>query len=327
MSAARPIPKQKTLRGVFSTPFMQKLSGGGVRYRKVYWAAYDMPDGEVEIQPLTEKMLPMGAPRRITHDDFLKNFNPEPGFYIKELQKGAEEAADETVAPDTDGAPDLHDALGSSDAPDTQGTSTRIGHLGSDHSGQHGDHGHHAGTQPQSSEPGHMPQGSWTPAQEIAAPAGTTEHVPAPAHDVALPDSDSITRQMTILHAEGRAALLHGRVDQAVTKYRSILDLDGPFEASHKFVLSDCGIDMRKVGRYDDAIAFYRRALELAETDENLYHNTARAFYEKGDIELARKYLHLSLFINPELRESRMFLRFIDKHFLAPDPQGLVPQA
>ena len=54
----------------------------------------------------------------------------------------------------------------------------------------------------------------------------------------------------------------------------------------------------------------------MEQTDENLYHNAARAYYEQGDIDSAVQYLNLSLVLNPRLDVSRRFLRFITSNFL-----------
>lgn len=124
---------------------------------------------------------------------------------------------------------------------------------------------------------------------------------------------EAVSREMEILQAEGRAQLRRGETAKAVDTFRRILALQGPFEPEHKIVFNGCGIDMRKAKQFEEAISFYKKAMEVDQADENLYHNIARALYDKGDLDLALEYLRLGLSMNPDFKEAKLFVKHIEK--------------
>ncbi len=111
----------------------------------------------------------------------------------------------------------------------------------------------------------------------------------------------------------GLLLLQQGQKDKASALFDRILRLDGPFEAEHKHLFNSCGINLRKSGQAARALDFYRRAARLVSDDENLFHNMARACYDKGDVASARVFLRKSLSINPDLAVSKKFMRFLDR--------------
>lgn len=124
---------------------------------------------------------------------------------------------------------------------------------------------------------------------------------------------EAVSREMEALQTEGRSQLKRGDLAQALDTFRRILALQGPFVPEHKFVFNGCGIDMRKAEQLDEAIAFYKKALEVDQADENLCHNIARALYDQGDLNAALEYLRLGLSMNPDFKEARRFASFIEK--------------
>lgn len=93
--------------------------------------------------------------------------------------------------------------------------------------------------------------------------------------------------------------------------FERIVDLEAAFEEEHKHLFNDFGINMRKNKMFDQALQYYLRAEELVTDDEHLFHNIARCYYEKGDVEGCKKYLFKSLKVNPNLKESKMFWAFL----------------
>ncbi|WP_319468142.1 hypothetical protein [uncultured Pseudodesulfovibrio sp.] len=93
--------------------------------------------------------------------------------------------------------------------------------------------------------------------------------------------------------------------------FERIVGLEAAFEEEHKHLFNDFGINMRKNKMYEQALQYYLRAEELVTNDEHLYHNIARCFYEKGDIQGCKKYVAKSLRVNPNLKESKMFWAFL----------------
>ncbi|WP_018123237.1 tetratricopeptide repeat protein [Desulfovibrio oxyclinae] len=108
--------------------------------------------------------------------------------------------------------------------------------------------------------------------------------------------------------------------------FKRLVKLDAAFETEHKHLFNDFGINLRKNRMYDQALDYYLRAENLAEnTDEHLYHNIARVFYEQGELKQCIEYLKKSLELNPKLEESKKFWEFLDKNGMLdgkPKPGG-----
>jgi tetratricopeptide (TPR) repeat protein len=80
-----------------------------------------------------------------------------------------------------------------------------------------------------------------------------------------------------------------------------------------KQAINAFGIHLRKRKDFDTAIAYYRKALELAPGDERLLFNLARALFEKGDDRGCQAVLEEALARDPEFTEARKFLRFLER--------------
>lgn len=103
------------------------------------------------------------------------------------------------------------------------------------------------------------------------------------------------------------------RGDQAKANdiFERLVDLEAAFEVEHKHLFNDFGINMRKNKMYEQALQYYLRAETLVENDEHLFHNIARCFFEKGDVDGCKKYLLKSLQVNPKLTESIQFWDYL----------------
>jgi len=143
--------------------------------------------------------------------------------------------------------------------------------------------------------------------------ASSADAPDAPDEPAMPADVQAVSREMDALQTQGREQLKRGQTARAVDTFRRILALQGPFMPEHKFTFSGCGIDMRKAKQFEEAIAFHKKAMEVDETDEHLYHNIARALYDKGDLDLALEYLRTGLSMNPDFKEAKLFERHIEK--------------
>jgi tetratricopeptide (TPR) repeat protein len=95
--------------------------------------------------------------------------------------------------------------------------------------------------------------------------------------------------------------------------FQRLVKLDAAFEAEHKHLFNDFGINLRKNKMLDQALEYYLRGEELEQNDENLFHNIARVYYEKGDLAKCVDYLRRSLEINPNMEEGKRFIAFLEK--------------
>lgn len=77
--------KHDKINGVFSTQVISKVgTGTTVRktVKKTYWMVDETDTGEIDIQPLNVNYVPSGPKRKVSKDEFLEKFSPEPEFYV-----------------------------------------------------------------------------------------------------------------------------------------------------------------------------------------------------------------------------------------------------
>jgi tetratricopeptide (TPR) repeat protein len=60
-------------------------------------------------------------------------------------------------------------------------------------------------------------------------------------------------------------------------------------ENNHEVTWYNLGLELGKLGRYEEAIIAFRRAIEIKEDDANAWHNLGVAFYKLGKNEEAIK--------------------------------------
>lgn len=107
--------------------------------------------------------------------------------------------------------------------------------------------------------------------------------------------------------------LKRGNNAKAQEIFAKLAEIDAAFAPEHKHMFNDFGISLRKEKLYETALKHYLRARELDNSDENLIHNIARAYFEIGDLDNTHKFLEESLQINPSLKASQLFLNFLNK--------------
>ena len=79
-------------------------------------------------------------------------------------------------------------------------------------------------------------------------------------------------------------------------------------------IVNNLGIQYRKAGKYDQAVAEFRKALVLYPDDEGLYYNIARAWIEKRDWAAAEAAIQQGLAVNPDFQEGKTLLNYIRSH-------------
>lgn len=172
------------------------------------------------------------------------------------------------------------------------------------------------------------PQGKaeTTPEAEASPDAAQTAPEPAPPEltlEEALehaappleedPAVSEVERSTRAVFGIGLTHLKSGNVERAREIFEELAAKPGEFKRRHKHMFNDFGIGLRKSKLLDVALKHYNRAIGLSPDDENLYHNLARVYYEQGNMEKTLEYLNKSLELNPNLKESQMFQRFITK--------------
>lgn len=81
-------PGKKGLEGVFSNQEVRSV-GTGTTTRKTiqksYWYVIEQENGEMELQPLNSNYVPSGPKKRLSKNEFLEKFSPEPEFYVSNV--------------------------------------------------------------------------------------------------------------------------------------------------------------------------------------------------------------------------------------------------
>lgn len=90
--------------------------------------------------------------------------------------------------------------------------------------------------------------------------------------------------------------------------FERLVKLDAAFEEKHKHLFNEFGINLRKNGMLDQALAYYRRAADLSSNDENLMCNVARVYLEKKELNSSLDFLLRALALNPRLDAGVKFL-------------------
>lgn len=114
----------------------------------------------------------------------------------------------------------------------------------------------------------------------------------------------------------GLTYLERGETRKAQNTFQKIVKLEDAFQAEHKHLFNEFGIKLRENGMYDEAIAYYSRALELCGLDEHLLFNIARAHYEKQNLKESYGFVNEALNTNPDFFEAKK----LKSHLLKKEP-------
>lgn len=111
----------------------------------------------------------------------------------------------------------------------------------------------------------------------------------------------------------GTCYIQRGEMEKAREVFDRVLGIEAAFGDEHKHLFNEYGIQLRKAKMFDESVEYYERALELADKDENLFYNLARAEYERGENDKAKKALAQCLRLAPTHEEGVKMLKFFQK--------------
>lgn len=241
---------QPGIKGVFSTQEIRKVGTGTTTRKtvqKTFWFVEQRGE-EIECQPLNPNYVPSGPKRKISMDELIAKFSPEPEFYqmsvfpkMKELQKSLNNA-------------DSHREKGETFAAEYE----------------------------------------YSRALKV--------------------DEENVRANFGI----GLTYMERGELEKAENIFERLVKLESAFEAEHKHLFNEFGINLRKNKMLAQAVEYYKRALELSQNDENLHTNLARALFETKDIDGCLEHLLTALQLSPQHAVSLKFLEWLDKKSLIP---------
>ncbi len=111
----------------------------------------------------------------------------------------------------------------------------------------------------------------------------------------------------------GRTYLAMGDIVKAKEVFRKLSTIEAVLEPRNKFIFNEFGIQLRKMGMFEEAVRHYHRALLVEKFDENLWFNLGRALFEGGQGLAACKALAKALDLQPDFEAARQFLAVVEK--------------
>ena len=106
----------------------------------------------------------------------------------------------------------------------------------------------------------------------------------------------------------GQTYLAQGEPDKAKEVFKKLANIEAITEPRHKHIFNEFGMQLRKLGLFEDAVRHYSKALKISPDDENLWFNLGRALWESGDKPKASNALSNALRINPNMTAARQLL-------------------
>lgn len=80
--------RKEHIRGVFSSQEIRTIGTGTTQRRsvqKVFWFIEQDEKGQIEVQPLNTNYVPTGTKKRISMEELLEKYAPEPEFYVQSV--------------------------------------------------------------------------------------------------------------------------------------------------------------------------------------------------------------------------------------------------
>jgi len=311
------------VKGVYSTKGAARGASVGVgpgrsAPQKRLWLVFEHDENYVNVQPVNKNLVLYGQKRLVAVYEFENDFTPEPQFGVEgegssvrpvwRAQQEPEAKARDDTAP-LENVADLPFAEHGQDAPD-------MGNPLADAESMELDDDSFEELFIDEEED--VPPASGPAPQ---APASRPEPQPKQAKPPEAPPQDKVRLDLEALERLERDArssfglglshLKRGNKERALSLFEDVAAMEGDFEPEHKHMFNEFGINLRKSGLPDVALKHYRRALSLSPKDENLHHNIARIYWELNDMEGCERELLKSLELNPQLKYSEHFLRFL----------------
>ncbi|QGY40063.1 tetratricopeptide repeat protein [Pseudodesulfovibrio cashew] len=114
----------------------------------------------------------------------------------------------------------------------------------------------------------------------------------------------------------GLCLLARDEKEKAQEVFDRIVKIDAAFADEHKHLFNEYGIALRREKMLQQAVDYYRRALELSSDDENLWYNLGRALFDMEDWAGCADAAQHCLALNPDHPEGGKLLAYLTKNEL-----------
>ena len=143
-----------------------------------------------------------------------------------------------------------------------------------------------------------------------AALAKGQEYLDANERNKAKAHFAKITKEFSDLKGEAGEMFLKAEMYEEAIEYLGQALEDSP-DALHLY--NRIGIALRKVGRFETAETYYRKALEFKKDDPNLYFNLGRLYFEWKKWKRMEKAAAIALKYRPDFDQARKMMDFAKK--------------
>jgi tetratricopeptide (TPR) repeat protein len=109
----------------------------------------------------------------------------------------------------------------------------------------------------------------------------------------------------------GLTFLARGDAEKGRYVFGKLVSLEAAFRPEHKHLFNEFGIALRKSRMFKESALYYTRALDLAQDDDHLLYNLARAHFELLDFNESHACVQKALNLNPRLAEAEQLLRVL----------------
>nr|WP_321513501.1 hypothetical protein [uncultured Pseudodesulfovibrio sp.] len=111
----------------------------------------------------------------------------------------------------------------------------------------------------------------------------------------------------------GLCLLARNEDDKARKVFDRIIKIDSAFGEDHKHLFNEYGIALRQKKLTGQAVDYYKRALDLADDDENLWYNLARAQFDRQDWAKCGEAVSRCMALDPTHPEGKKILDYLTK--------------
>lgn len=141
-------------------------------------------------------------------------------------------------------------------------------------------------------------------------PQKISPFIARPGDDATVFEKDMRDDFETLIRLAGSNMNIHlGR--ELEEELEKLLLREAPFSQKQKYMYSEFGLALRRIGKHQLALLAHQRALLLSPDDENILFNIARAEYELGMVEEAKASLRTALKKSPGFAPASKFLEFL----------------
>ncbi|MBN2332716.1 MAG: tetratricopeptide repeat protein [Deltaproteobacteria bacterium] len=117
----------------------------------------------------------------------------------------------------------------------------------------------------------------------------------------------------------GKVHLERGEVEEARKVFGKLAQIEALFQEENKHVFNEFGIDLRQNKMYDEAIANYKKALEIGVQDPVLLFNLGRAYVEKGQWSEALVCLQKAMMMRQDFPEAEKLAAIVQGKLIHAD--------